>query len=89
MGRLIKTISGGEFKYLKEKFQIPVKNEETGLLKYDLTNPFYEKIWPKTSNIIFFIIKNFRKKKLNHLDFFGYYDYWTIGDLRLRRIEMI
>ena len=57
MGRLIKTIpSAGEHKWLKEKFTIPIKNEDTGLLKWDSTNPFYEKIWPKTSKIFFFII---------------------------------
>jgi hypothetical protein len=53
MKRLFKTIYSAEFKWLKEKFPIPIKNPETGLLKFDLTNPFYEKIWPKTS-IIFF-----------------------------------
>ena len=56
MGRLIKTITGSDFKWLKEKFVIPIKNEETGLLKYDLTSPFYEKIWPKTSKLFFFIL---------------------------------
>jgi hypothetical protein len=54
MGRFIKTIYHPEFKWLKEKFPIPIKNPETGLLKYDLTNPFYEKIWPKTSKIFFY-----------------------------------
>ena len=53
MGRLIKMITGSEFKWLKEKFVIPLKNEETGLLKFDLTSPFYEKIWPKTSKLYF------------------------------------
>jgi len=59
MGRLIKCITGGEFKWLKEKFAIPIKNEETGLLKFDLTNPFYEKIWPKTSKIFLIQFFNF------------------------------
>lgn len=59
MARLIKTITGGEFKWLKEKFQIPVKNEETGLLKYDMASPFYEKIWPKTSMFFSYFSKIF------------------------------
>jgi len=69
MPRLIKMITNNEFKLIKEKFPLPIKNEETGLLKYDLLLPFYANIWPKSSNkfILFLIystgqINLFRKK---------------------------
>jgi len=52
MPRLIKQITNNEFKLIKEKFVPPIKNEETGLLKYDLTSPFYANIWPKSSKYI-------------------------------------
>ena len=69
MKRFIRILpSSGDYKWLKEKFPIPIKNEETGLLKWDSTNPFYEKIWPKTSKIyffLFFFFNYFRKKELN------------------------
>ena len=63
MLRLIKQITNSEFKLIKEKFVLLIKNEETGLFKYDLTSPFYINIWPKSSkyyNLYFF--KNIRKK---------------------------
>ena len=49
MPRLIKMINSNEFKTIKEKFVIPLKNEETLLLKYDISSPFYANIWPKSS----------------------------------------
>lgn len=57
MPRLIKMITNNEFKLIKEKFPLPIKNEETGLLKYDITLPYYANVWPKPSNyyIYFFI----------------------------------
>lgn len=55
MPRLIKQITNNEFKLIKEKFVVPIKNEETGLLKYDVTTPFYANIWPKSSKLKFSI----------------------------------
>ena len=37
---------GKEFKILKEKFVMPVRDEETGLLMYDVNNEFYVNIHP-------------------------------------------
>jgi hypothetical protein len=54
MPRLIKMITNNEFKMIKEKFVLPIKNEETGLLKYDISSPYYANIWPKSSNYLFF-----------------------------------
>ena len=63
MPRLIKQITNNEFKLIKEKFVVPIKNEETGLFKFDLTSPFYTNIWPKSSKYIFdFKFKILEKK---------------------------
>lgn len=48
MPQLIKLITHPDYKYLKEKFVIPLKDEETSLFKYDVTNPQYASIWPKS-----------------------------------------
>ncbi len=47
MAKFIKLISHPEYKYLKEKFVIPQKDEETELLKYDLTGQQYASVIPK------------------------------------------
>lgn len=49
-------ITNNEYKVVKEKFPLPLKNEEIGLYKYDITLPFYANIWPKLSNIDLFIL---------------------------------
>ena len=53
MPRLIKLITHSDYRYLKEKFVIPVRDEETELLKYDVNNPPYQAVWPKISKILF------------------------------------
>jgi hypothetical protein len=47
MAKFIKLISHPEYKYLKEKFVIPQKDEETELLKYDITGQQYASVIPK------------------------------------------
>jgi hypothetical protein len=41
----IKCISHPDYKYLKDKFIHPMK-DEIGLFKYDITGPHYASIWP-------------------------------------------
>ena len=48
MPRFIKMITHPDYKYLKDKFNIPLRDEETELLKYDVTNPLYANIMPKS-----------------------------------------
>jgi hypothetical protein len=47
MPKFIKLISHPDYKYLKEKFVIPQKDEETELLKFDFTSPHYANVIPK------------------------------------------
>lgn len=48
MPRLIKCITHADYKFLKEKFLIPPRDEETELLKYDIASPHYVNVWPKS-----------------------------------------
>ena len=48
---------GKEFKLVKEKFVMPVRDEETGLLMYDINNEFYVNIHPP---------KGFGRKKVKN-----------------------
>ena len=41
IGKLVKLITNPEFKVLKEKFQMPVKDMNTNLYVYNYDNPFY------------------------------------------------
>lgn len=49
MMKMIKLITHPDYKFLKEKFTIPSREEETGLLKYDIFHPHYLPVWPKGS----------------------------------------
>lgn len=51
----------GDPKVELAKFQKPTKDEETDLLKFEASSPFYEKVFPR-SNISFVIIR--KKNKL-------------------------
>ncbi len=44
---LLPLISHSDYKYLRDKFVIPQRDEETELLKYEIFNPQYSAIWPK------------------------------------------
>jgi len=37
-------ITNNDYKILKSKFEIPIRDKETDLLKYDVHNPFYANI---------------------------------------------
>ncbi len=50
MLNMIKLITHPDYKYLKDKFQIPQRDEESGLLKYDTMNQQYMGVIPKPSN---------------------------------------
>lgn len=47
MPTITKMIIHPEYKYLKEKFPQPVKDEEIQLFKYDSTLPMYLSSWPR------------------------------------------
>jgi hypothetical protein len=47
MPKFIKLISHPDYKYLKDKFVIPKKDEETELLKFDFASPHYANVIPK------------------------------------------
>jgi hypothetical protein len=49
MTEVIKFVNHPDYKYLKEKFIIPTRDEESGLLKYDLNSQQYASVWPKKS----------------------------------------
>jgi hypothetical protein len=44
---MTKLITNPDYKIVKEKFPVPQRDADTGLLKFDIANPFYANIWPR------------------------------------------
>jgi hypothetical protein len=63
----MKCINHPDYKYLKDKFVHPMK-DEIGLFKYDINSPFYTPVWPKVHSRkkVTSVVNNTKKMSSNN-----------------------